>query len=95
MRVATGMTREALATAGELLADAAASADDDDSERLSDLADQLDGLSTADEGPDHGRLARIQNALHDLEDSVGDDAAATIAEAHEHVKEYRSGVEGV
>lgn len=94
MCVATGMTREALATASELLADAAQSADDD-SERLSDLADQLDALSTADEGPDHGRLARIQNALHDLEDSVGDDAAATIAEAHEHVREYRSGVEGV
>ena len=90
------MTREELATASELLADAAASTDnDDDSQRLSDLADQLDRLSTADEGPDHGRLARIQNALHDLESSAGDDAAATIAEAHEHVKEYRSGVAGV
>jgi len=90
------MTREALATASELLADAAQSADnDDDSDRLSELADQIDRLSTADEGPDHGRLARIQNALHDLEDSAGEDAATTIAEAHEHVKEYRSGVEGV
>lgn len=90
------MTRDALATAGELLADAAETTeDDDDSQRLSDLADQLDRLSTADEGPDHGRLARIQNALHDLESSAGEDAAATIAEAHEHVKEYRSGVEGV
>ena len=89
------MTREALATASELLADAAQSVDGDDAERLSELADQLDHLSTAEEGPDHGRLARIQNALHDLEESVGDDAAETIAEAHEHVKEYRSGVEGV
>ena len=90
------MTRDELATASELLADAAQSADnDDDSDRLSELADQIDRLSTADEGPDHGRLARIQNALHDLEDSAGEDAATTIAEAHEHVKEYRSGVEGV
>jgi hypothetical protein len=89
------MTREALATASDLLADAAQATEGDDSDRLSDLSEQLDHLSTADEGPDHGRLARIQNALHDLEESVGDDAAETIAEAHEHVKEYRSGVEGV
>lgn len=90
------MTREALATASDLLASAAQSAsNDDDSDRLSDLADQLDRLSTADEGPDHGRLARIQNALHDLEDSAGEDATADIVEAHEHVKEYRSTVEGV
>lgn len=90
------MTREELARAGELLASAAESAtNDDDSERLADLADQVDHLSEADEGPDHGRLARIQNALHDLEDSVDDDVAETIDEAHEHVKEYRSGVPGV
>ena len=89
------MTREALATASDLLASAAQSTEGDDGDRLSELADQLDHLSTADEGPDHGRLARIQNALHDLEESADDDAAETIAEAHEHVKEYRSGVEGV
>jgi len=90
------MTRDELATASELLADAAQSVDsDDDSDRLSELSDQLDHLSTADEGPDHGRLARIQNALHDLEDSAGEDASATIAESHDHVREYRSGVEGV
>lgn len=89
------MTREALATASDLLASAAQSTEGDDSERLSELAEQLEHLSTADEGPDHGRLARIQNALHDLEESVADDPAETIAEAHEHVKEYRSGVEGV
>jgi hypothetical protein len=89
------MTRDALGTASELLADATESADEDDGDRLSDLSDQLDHLSTAEEGPDHGRLARIQNALHDLEDSAGEDAAATIAEAHDHVREYRSGVEGV
>ncbi|QGA81630.1 hypothetical protein [Halomicrobium sp. LC1Hm] len=90
------MTRDALATASDRLASAAQSADsDDDGQRLSELADQLDRLSTADEGPDHGRLARIQNALHDLEDSTEGDATDAIAEAHEHVKEYRSGVEGV
>jgi len=87
------MTREELATASDLLASAAQDATDDDGERLSELSDQLDHLSTADEGPDHGRLARIQNALHDLEDGVED--PDDIVEAHEHVKEYRSGVEGV
>jgi hypothetical protein len=69
--------------------------DGDDSERLSDLVDRLDRLSEADEGPDYGRLARIGNALHELEGTTGEETAIVIENAHEHVKEYRSGVPGV
>jgi hypothetical protein len=90
------MTRDELATASDLLESAADSTDDaDDAERLSSLSDQLANLADADRGPDHGRLARIENALNDLEGSADDDAAETIADAHDHVTEYRSGVEGV
>ncbi|SFR92496.1 hypothetical protein SAMN05216559_1084 [Halomicrobium zhouii] len=90
------MTRDELATASDLLASAADSTDDeDDAERLDGLSGQLSDLAEAERGPDHGRLARIENALNDLEASAGDDAAGTIADAHEHVTEYRSGVEGV
>lgn len=90
------MTREELATASELLETAAESTDDDDAvERLDGLASQLSDLSDADRGPDHGRLARIEIALNELNEDAGDDTAEAINEAHTHITEYRSGVEGV
>ncbi|GGN93625.1 MULTISPECIES: DUF7553 family protein [Haloarcula] len=90
------MTREELATASDLLESAADdTASDDASERLGDLADQLDRLSTADQGPDHGRLARIQSALNDVSSGDGEDVADTIDEADDAINEYRSGLEGV
>jgi len=90
------MPREELATASDLLESAASDASDDDaSERLEELASQLDGLSTADRGPDHGRLARIQSALNDLESGGGADVAETIDEADDAINEYRSDLAGV
>ncbi|MBX0323916.1 hypothetical protein EGH21_12835 [Halomicroarcula sp. F13] len=90
------MTREELATASDLLESAADdTANDDASERLGDLADQLDRLSTADQGPDHGRLARIQSALNDVATGDGEDVADTIDEADDAINEYRSDLEGV
>ena len=90
------MTRDELATASERLESAASDTDDADaSERLTDLAGQLDRLSTADRGPDHGRLARIQSALHDLRGGGGADVADPIGEANDAITEYRSELEGV
>lgn len=90
------MTREDLATASDLLESAAEETDNGDaSERLSDLAAQLDRLATADRGPDHGRLARIQSALADLGDGDGADVAGTLEEADDRLVEYRSHLEGV
>ena len=87
------MTRENLATASETLESAAdETTDDDAAERLESLASQLDTLATRDRDPDHGRLARIENALNDLEDSdVGDQ----VESAHESVVAFRETVEGV
>ncbi|WP_436923448.1 DUF7553 family protein [Halosimplex amylolyticum] len=90
------MTRENLADASDTLESAAdATTDDDAAERLESLADQLDSLSTRDRDPDHGRLARIENALHDLEESSSDDVAELIESAHESVVAFRETVEGV
>ncbi|WP_415383175.1 hypothetical protein [Halosimplex sp. TS25] len=87
------MTRENLATASDTLESAAdATTDDDAAERLQSLADQLDSLATRDRDPDHGRLARIENALHDLEDT---DVADQVTDAHESVVAFRETVEGV
>lgn len=90
------MTRTELATASDLLKRAANEASDaDDAERLEGLADKVDAYATADRGPDHGQLARIENALSELGETTTDDALAAVEDAHEHLKEYRSGVEGV
>lgn len=90
------MTREELATASDRLESAAADTENDDaSERLGELAGQLDRLSTADRGPDHGRLARIQSALNDLQSGDGADVAETIENADDAITEYRSDLEGV
>lgn len=90
------MTREELATASDRLESAATNTENEDaSERLGELAAQLERLSTADRGPDHGRLARIQSALNDLQSGDGADVAETIDEADDAINEYRSDLEGV
>lgn len=90
------MTREELAAASDRLESAAEDTESDDaSERLADLAGQLDTLATAETGPDHGRLARIQSALNDLVSGDGSDVEAAIDDADDHINEYRSDLEGV
>jgi len=89
------MTRENLADASDTLESAAdATGNGDAAERLESLADQLDTLATRDRDPDHGRLARIENALNDLEDDASD-VADEIRSAHESVVAFRETVEGV
>lgn len=90
------MTRENLAEASDRLEAAATATDDDDAaKRLRDLAGQLDALAERERGPDHGRLARIENALGDLAEAVGEEASAEIEAAHEAVVAFRETVEGV
>lgn len=91
------MTREALATASDrLLAAAEATGSRAAASRLEDLAGQLDRLAERDRGPDHGRMARIQTALGELEaEADTDEVAAMIANADEDIAGYRETVEGV
>ena len=81
-----------LDTASEHL-DAAADETGDSaaSDRLADLAAQLSDLSR----PDHGRLARIQSALNELESDAAADVADSIAGANDAINEYRSDLDGV
>jgi len=90
------MANEALAAAGELLASAAEDATDAGArETLSDLADQLGRLAEAGRGPDHGRLARIEAKLDDIQTGASDDVAVTIDEALDEIHAYRETIEGV
>ena len=89
------MTRDRLRTAGELLIDASRDADGDLRERIEGLAEQLNDLADADRGPDHGRIARMENALNEIEAQLDGDARENVRDAHEHLSEYRSTVSGV
>lgn len=89
------MAREQLQTAADTLADAADAADGEAAERLTELADQLETLSTRDRAPDHGRLARIQNALGELDADAGSALSAAIAEADDAIDAFRETIEGV
>lgn len=90
------MVRDELQTAAEHLTAARDAIDDEAaSDRLSDLSEQLETLSTRDRGPDHGRLARLQTALNEIEADAGDDAGDAIADARAAISSYRESVEGV
>jgi len=90
------MPREKLQQASSLLESAASRTNDDESgDRLTDLADQLDSLAVASRGPDHGRLARFQAALDEIQPTVDDGTAATIENARDELSVYRETIEGV
>ncbi|QGN06075.1 hypothetical protein Hrd1104_01380 [Halorhabdus sp. CBA1104] len=88
------MTRTKLETASERL-DSAADSAETNADRLADLAAQLDQLAEADRGPDHGRMARIQTALDEIQQETADETAATIEDARTAISEYRATVDGV
>jgi hypothetical protein len=89
------MTRQELADAASHLETASESADGDAHDRLVELADQLTTLADRDSDPDHGRLARIQNALGEVQSDVDDDTAATIDDADDAINAFRETLEGV
>ncbi|PSQ59757.1 MAG: hypothetical protein BRD23_03635 [Halobacteriales archaeon SW_9_67_25] len=89
------MSREELASARDRLASATEEASEDAGTTLSDLAGQLDRLAGADRGPDHGRLARIEAKLDDVQTDESDDVAAAIDAALDDIHAYRETIEGV
>jgi hypothetical protein len=76
---------DALGAAAESMADAHA-------ERAREQADALAALADRERGPDHGRLARHENALTELQEATGSDG---VTEALAHVRRYREDVPGV
>ncbi|MFB6127784.1 MAG: hypothetical protein ABEJ79_10900 [Halolamina sp.] len=89
------MTREKLQAASDALRQAAVAADDDRRERLYDLSNDLATLANADRGPDHGRLARLTNAIESARDGAGDAVDDHAAEARTAIDDYRETVDGV
>ena len=89
------MTRDSLADASELLESAADAVDGDAAERLDSLSDQLDTLAERDRDPDHGRLARIESGLDEIQADASDEVAATIEDALDAIRDFRETLEGV
>jgi hypothetical protein len=85
-----------LAEAAESVAAASEACDDEDArERLSGLESQLSRLAESERGADHGRLARIQRALDEIEASVAGEALDAIRAADGCIDDYRETVDGV
>lgn len=88
--------RTHLAEAANSIESAVADVDDHaTTERLEGLAEQLRDLADSGRTPDHGRLARMLNALSEVESSEDGSAADAVARAREHITTYREGVEGI
>lgn len=74
---------------------AIATTNEDHEQRLYDQSEQLAKLAASEDGPDHGRLARITHALDELSTELGADAAEDVAAAKASVEAYRETVDGV
>lgn len=90
------MSQDWLRVAGDMAERAAEEAGNDEAEeRLQNLAEQLWSLADRDRGPDHGRIARIENIISEVESQVSDEAAEELERCREEVVRYRETVEGV
>ena len=89
------MPRDELQEASDTLRQAAELVDEETQKRLHDQSDQLATLATRDADPDHGRLDRHMNALHELAGQLDGEAEELVRSARESVKEYRKTVPGV
>jgi hypothetical protein len=88
--------RNELHAAAETLDDLRAEVSDaETAERVESFADQLRTMADADRGPDHGRLARLEHNLRDLQSDLDGEEAETVGSALDHAKAYRETVEGV
>jgi len=89
------MTREELIAASDTLSEASDHASGDRSTQLTDVSETVGDLAEREPGPDHGRLARIEYTLRELEESADEEVVGHVDDALSHIKAYRKTVEGV
>lgn len=89
------MVRTELKDASDTLREAAELVDEETQRRLHDQSEQLAELATRDTDPDHGRLDRHMNVLHELIRELDGEAGELVQSARNSVKEYRKTVPGV
>lgn len=89
------MVRDELQQASDTLREASELVDEETQKRLYDQSNQLAELATRDTDPDHGRLDRHMNVLHELGSELDGEASELVQSARHSVKEYRKTVPGV
>lgn len=89
------MTHDELIAASDALAAVADHASDDRAAGLTETAETLAALAERDHGADHGRLARIEYTLRELQDGADEGVSDGIDDALGHIKAFRKTVEGV
>lgn len=89
------MSSDRLDAAADHVRAAAAEAPGDHADRLQGLADQLDSLAAGEPAPDHGRLARLLNAMGEVEAATGDAVGEHLDAAREEISTFRETLEGV
>lgn len=89
------MSTELTRASEQLESAAGEAAEDETSDRLSELAVQVGDLANGEKRADHGRIARIQAAIDELQPSVSDEVAVTIDEARDELSTYRESLDGV
>jgi predicted nucleic acid-binding Zn-ribbon protein len=88
--------RTELRNAAEKLSEARERTSNPDAgDRLDSLAEQVEKLADAERGPDHGRLARLEHNLAEVQEDLDAEAADLVDEALSHERAYRETVEGV
>jgi anti-sigma28 factor (negative regulator of flagellin synthesis) len=90
------MTEQTLANASEHLESAASQTTAaETSERLTELAEQVADLAANESRADHGRIARIQAAIDEIQPKVDDETATTIEAARDDLGDFRETLDGV
>ncbi|WP_435194999.1 DUF7553 family protein [Natronomonas sp. EA1] len=79
----------------ELLREAAADCTGEPKKRLEGFADECDELAEREKKPDHGRLDKIQNGLHEIAGDVDPEVARQVQQARKALISFRKTVPGV
>ncbi|WP_115864867.1 DUF7553 family protein [Halorussus litoreus] len=88
-------TTDELRAAAESIDAARERAPDDAADRLDGFAERVRKMADGERGPDHGALARLEHGLQDVRTDLDDEGAEAVDEALDHVRAYRSTVDGV
>lgn len=88
------MSADELQNARDELATARDLADGEAAERISKLVDSVDDAIDAGRTVDHGKLARMERTLADVQEDASDDVAAAVQDARDALSSYREGVPG-
>jgi len=69
-------------------------ADGEAEKRIASLVDSVSDAVEADRTVDHGKLARMDRTLAEIEEASAGEAEAAVADARDALRTYREGVPG-